>query len=75
MMYEGVNGANRLNLIGWEAGIRTPIGGSRVRSLTVRRPPSIERAGPGKVPRALFGLIVSKAGRVVKVSRSPLIRR
>src|ERR1700752_3233857 len=25
--------------IGWEAGIRTPIGGSRVRSLTVRRPP------------------------------------
>ena len=23
----------------WEAGIRTPIGGSRVRSLTVRRPP------------------------------------
>jgi hypothetical protein len=27
---------------GWEAGIRTPIGGSRVRSLTVRRPPSAE---------------------------------
>ena len=25
---------------GWEAGIRTPIGGSRVRSLTVRRPPN-----------------------------------
>ena len=25
---------------GWEAGIRTPIGGSRVRSLTVRRPPT-----------------------------------
>ncbi len=24
----------------WEAGIRTPIGGSRVRSLTVRRPPN-----------------------------------
>lgn len=25
---------------GWEAGIRTPIGGFRVRSLTVRRPPN-----------------------------------
>ena len=29
-----------LNSFGWEAGIRTPIGGSRVRSLTVRRPPN-----------------------------------
>ena len=27
--------------VGWEAGIRTPIGGSRVRSLTVRRPPNV----------------------------------
>jgi integrase len=31
---------NSLITFGWEAGIRTPIGGSRVRSLTVRRPPS-----------------------------------
>ena len=29
-----------LILDGWEAGIRTPIGGSRVRSPTVRRPPN-----------------------------------
>jgi hypothetical protein len=29
-----------LNVFGWEAGIRTPIGGFRVRSPTVRRPPS-----------------------------------
>ena len=33
---------NRLMPLGWEAGIRTPIGGFRVRSLTVRRPPSKE---------------------------------
>src|SRR5215471_10630750 len=31
---------NLLIAFGWEAGIRTPIGGSRVRSLTVRRPPN-----------------------------------
>ena len=29
-----------LENLGWEAGIRTPIRGSRGRSLTVRRPPS-----------------------------------
>jgi hypothetical protein len=29
----------RKKIKSWEAGIRTPIGGSRVRSLTVRRPP------------------------------------
>ncbi len=29
-------------IIGWEAGIRTPIGGFRVRSPTVRRPPNKE---------------------------------
>ena len=28
---------------GWEAGIRTPIDGSRVRRPTVRRPPNRER--------------------------------
>src|SRR6267142_1628078 len=33
---------NSLIIFGWEAGIRTPIGGFRVRSPTVRRPPSIE---------------------------------
>ncbi len=31
---------NYLIQVGWEAGIRTPIGGFRVRSLTVRRPPN-----------------------------------
>ena len=31
---------NSLKMFGWEAGIRTPIGGFRVRSPTVRRPPS-----------------------------------
>jgi hypothetical protein len=31
-----------VEIVGWEAGIRTPIGGSRVRSLTVRRPPKPE---------------------------------
>ena len=37
--------------IGWEAGIRTPIGGSRVRSLTVRRPPN--PVGRGSSPQPL----------------------
>ena len=31
---------NSLITFGWEAGIRTPIGGFRVRSPTVRRPPN-----------------------------------
>ena len=34
-----VSGPELLNLFDWEAGSRTPIGGSRVRSLTIRRPP------------------------------------
>ncbi len=41
--------SNALEKCNWEAGIRTPIGGSRVRSPTVRRPPIILQGRPIQV--------------------------
>ena len=51
--------------VGWEAGIRTPIGGSRVRSLTVRRPPN--RLAEGLRRSAPCCLIVRNEKGVVKI--------
>ena len=40
--FGGRERCHQVEKIGWEAGIRTPIGGFRVRSPTVRRPPNKE---------------------------------
>src|SRR5262249_46988616 len=48
---------NSSRTFGWEAGIRTPIGGSRVRSLTVRRPPNFRDFNLSAAP-----FVVNKAG-------------
>ena len=52
---------------GWEAGIRTPIRGSRGRSLTVRRPPSTgDAASDQRSPHTAFSRLSGKQATVVK---------